>query len=91
MASRPGAAAIATTAIVVLVAAMLEAVNFRNQWLLFEDVSATAAPVGGTVALWLAGRDRTDGRRFRRTLAAALGIVAVGQMLVNLGAAYRHS
>jgi EAL domain-containing protein (putative c-di-GMP-specific phosphodiesterase class I) len=66
---------------VVAVCGVLEIVNFRNGWLLYEDVSATVAPTAATIGVAIAARGELEYRRLRTTLAVALGLVAVGQIL----------
>jgi len=55
-------------------AAVLELINPRNYWLLFEDVSCGVAPVAATIAVALAAeRGGPELAHFRRVFAVALG------------------
>jgi EAL domain-containing protein (putative c-di-GMP-specific phosphodiesterase class I) len=78
---RPYVAVLVLGSAAVLVVGVLEIVNFRNGWLLYEDVAATVAPSAATIAVALAARGEPDYKRLRVSLAVALGLVAFGQAL----------
>ena len=84
MASRPAAVVVAAGALIVLTSAFLEAVDFRNGWLLFEDVSATVAPMAATIGVCLAMRRDAEHKPMRRALALSLGLVSAGQIAATI-------
>ena len=53
-ANRPGLVALTIGFAITATAALLEALNPHNCWLLFEDVSAGAAPTFAAIAVFLA-------------------------------------
>jgi EAL domain-containing protein (putative c-di-GMP-specific phosphodiesterase class I) len=82
---RPGLATLTAGLLIAAVAAMLEALNPGNYWLLFEDVSCGVAPTFAAIAVALAAwRGEPQYRPFRRVLALSLGLTAVGQLIADL-------
>ncbi len=84
-ANRPGLGTLTVGLAITAMAAVLEILNPRNYWLLFEDVSAVVAPTFAAIAVALAAsRGEQQHRRLRRALAIALGLTAIGQMIAAL-------
>jgi hypothetical protein len=79
---RPGLVTLTIGIAITLVAAFLEIINFRNGWVLYEDVACCAAPTTAAFAVALAAArgDRAD-RTFRRALAFSLTLTAAGQLI----------
>jgi len=70
---------------VVLVGASLEAINYANAWLLFEDVTCAVAPTVAAVAVAIAAvRGQRSNQALRLALTVSLGLVAVGQVVADV-------
>jgi EAL domain-containing protein (putative c-di-GMP-specific phosphodiesterase class I) len=82
---RPGLLTLTAGFAVVVVAAFLEAINFDNGWLLFEDVTCGVAPTVAVVAVAIAAvRGQRSNQALRLALTASLGLVAVGQVVADV-------
>ena len=83
--NRPGLATVSIGVAIAAPAALLEYLNPRNYWLLFEDISCAVAPVAASLAVALAAeRGEPDHRSFRRVFAFSLGLTAVGQLVADI-------
>ena len=82
---RPGLATLTVGVAISASAALLEALNPQNYWLLFEDISAGVAPTMAAIAVAIAAvGGGAEHRRFRATLAISLGLVALGQLIADI-------
>ena len=82
---RPGLATLTFGLVVAGVAAILEILNPRNYWLLFEDISCGVAPTFAAFAVGMAAwRGEPEYRAFRRILAFSLGLTAMGQLIADV-------
>jgi EAL domain-containing protein (putative c-di-GMP-specific phosphodiesterase class I) len=72
-------------ATVAAAAAVLEFINPNHSWLLFEDVSCSVAPAVAAIAVAeAAARGAPEYLRFRASLAIALALTAVGQVVADI-------
>ena len=82
---RPGLATLTVGVAISASAALLEALNPHNYWLLFEDISAGVAPTAAAIAVVIAAvGGGAEHRPFRMTLAISLGLVALGQLIADI-------
>ncbi len=82
---RPGLATLTIGFVVTAVAAILEAVNVGNYWLLFEDISCGVAPTVAAIAIAMAAvRGPHESRTLRWTLAVSMGLTAMGQLIADI-------
>lgn len=73
--------AVAVTAI----SSLLELVNPANSWVFFEDLACDVAPGLGAIAVaMMAAAGALEHRHFRRAIALALGLTAIGQVVSDL-------
>ncbi len=83
-AQRPGVTIVIFGFLLCAASGALELLNPRNYWVLFEDVSCGVAPAAAAVAVAIAATRGEPGyRRFRASLAVALGLTAVGQIIAD--------
>lgn len=84
-ANRPGLVTLTIGFVITATAALLEALNPRNCWLLFEDVSAGAAPTFAAIAVFLAAaRGEPQHRSLRLSLGLSLSLSAAGQLIADI-------
>jgi EAL domain-containing protein (putative c-di-GMP-specific phosphodiesterase class I) len=70
---------------IVVAAAVLELLNPRNYWILFEDVSCGVAPVTAAMAVGIAAaRSEPKLRNFRVALTISMSLVAAGQLIADI-------
>ena len=82
---RPGLVILTIGFAIAATAAVLEALNPGNCWLLFEDVSAGVAPTFAALAVAVAAaRGEPQHRSVRSALAISLGLTAVGQLIADI-------
>jgi EAL domain-containing protein (putative c-di-GMP-specific phosphodiesterase class I) len=81
----PGLVTLTIGLFITLIAAFLELINFRNGWILYEDVSCAVAPTAAALAVAMAAaRGNPAHRSLRRALAISLSLVAAGQMIADI-------
>ena len=79
---RPGRRVLAAALVLTLASSLLELLNFRNGWLLFEDFGCSLAPAAGALAVTIAAvRGEKEFSWLRWRIAVSLGLAAVGQIL----------
>ncbi len=89
---RPGLATLTIGLIVTAASAILEFLNPRNSWLLWEDLSCAAAPTLAAIALGLAAaRGDQEHRAIRRSLAISIGLTAAGQIIADIPDVFHRS
>ncbi|MGD0018279.1 MAG: EAL domain-containing protein [Candidatus Limnocylindrales bacterium] len=82
---RPGVTIVTVGFVVFAASGVLELLNPRNYWILFEDISCAVAPSAAALAVAIAAvRGEPDRRRFRISLAIALSLTAVGQIIADV-------
>lgn len=77
---------IVTLGLVVLaVSGVLELLNPRNYWILFEDISCAVVPAIAALALAVAAvKGEPEHRRFRTVLAISVSLTTVGQIIADV-------
>jgi hypothetical protein len=79
---RPGRRVLAAALVLTITSSLLELLNFRNGWLLFEDFGCSLAPAAGALAVAIAAvRGEKEFSWLRWWIAVSLGLAAVGQIL----------
>ena len=82
---RPALTALVVGLAITASSALLEALNPRNYWLLFEDISCVVAPGAAAIAVAMAAAEGSlEHRPARLGLASSLGLTATGQVVAAI-------
>ena len=89
--NRPGLTVLSGGAFIVLAAAVLEALNPGNHWVLFEDISCPVAPATAALAVGIAAwRGNPAARPLRVSLMVSMSLTAAGQTIAVIPDVVHH-